>query len=122
MLQLVASTGSGRAGAMGILQAILQAMLQGPGPVGYCLKVLKGIISAGCCARCLVGVCSWILAPGYCGYCFVCVLFLDPRSVPGIAGWWALLAPRHCGFVGVAGSWHCWLLGVAGPGSLGSLR
>jgi hypothetical protein len=31
--------------------------------LSYCLKVLKGIISAGCCARCLVGV-----------------LFLDPRS------------------------------------------
>jgi hypothetical protein len=46
-----------------MLQAILQAILQGAAPVGYCLKVLKGIISARCCARCLVGV-----------------LFLDPRS------------------------------------------
>jgi len=73
-----------------MLQAILQAILQGAAPVGYCLKVLKGIISARCCARCLVGV-----------------LFLDPRSwalclllggrfVPGssflgimLAAWWA---------------------------------
>jgi hypothetical protein len=92
---------------VGILQAILQAMLQGAGPVGYCLKVLKGIISAGCCARYLVGV-----------------LFLDPRSVPGITGSWALMAPGiagswalqvpgRCGFVGIADSWtllapeHC---------------
>jgi hypothetical protein len=49
---------------VGILQAILQAMLRGAGPVGYCLKVLEGIISAGYCARYLVGV-----------------LFLDPRSL-----------------------------------------
>jgi hypothetical protein len=152
---------------VGILQAILQAMLQGAGPVVYYLKVLKGIISAGCCARCLVGVlfldprswilwlllrgrfvpgssfldivvtaswafCSWILVPWYYTYCllgvlflvpgyYACyllgvlflalaflflsvlllvpgVLFLGPRSVPGIAGSWALLAP------GVAGS------------------
>jgi energy-converting hydrogenase Eha subunit G len=92
---------------VGILQAILQAMLQGAGPVGYCLKVLKGVISAGCCARCLVGVLfldprswvlylllagrfgrfiplggrfSWFLVPGYCACCLLGVLFLDPRS------------------------------------------
>jgi hypothetical protein len=43
----VASTSSRRAGAMGMLRAILQAMLQGTGLIGYCLKVLKGIISTG---------------------------------------------------------------------------
>jgi hypothetical protein len=38
------------------------------------------------------------------------------------------LAPRYCGFVGVAGSRRCWLLGIAAsrallaPGSFGSLR
>jgi hypothetical protein len=60
--------------AVGMLQAILRVMLQGARPVGYCPKVLKGIISTGCCACYLRGV-----------------LFLDPRS-------W------RCGLLGVAGT------------------
>ena len=59
------------------------------------------------------------------------VLFLGPRSVldvgapgigvPGVASSWALLAPRYCWFVGVAGSWHYWLLGALGAlGILGN--
>ncbi|PMD15274.1 hypothetical protein NA56DRAFT_349943 [Hyaloscypha hepaticicola] len=114
--QLVASTSSGSAGAVGILQAILQAMLQEAGPVGYCLNVLKGIISAGCCARCLLGV------------LFLGVLFLDPRSlvlylllvgrfIPRSWILYLLLARRF-----VPGSsfrsWHCWLLGIAGSWAL----
>ena len=80
--QLAASTSSGSAGAVGILQAILQAMLWGAGPVGYCLKVLKGVISAGCYARCLLGVLflaprSWIL------YLLLARLFILGRFVPG---------------------------------------
>jgi hypothetical protein len=80
--QLAASTSSGSASAVGILQAILQAMLQGAGPVGYCLKVLKGIISAGCCARYLVGVLfldprSWIL------WLLLCGRFVPGRFIPG---------------------------------------
>jgi hypothetical protein len=109
--ELAARTSSESASEVGILQALLQTMLQGAGPIGYCLKVLKGIISAGCCARCLVGVLfldprslilylllvghfvprSWIL------YLFLTgVLFLGPRSVPGIAGSWALRAHGRC--------------------------
>ena len=124
---------------MGILQAILQAMLQEAGPVGYCLNVLKGIISAGCCARCLLGV------------LFLGVLFLDPRSlvlylllvgrfIPRSWILYLLLARRfvpgssfrswYCGFVGIGGSWRCGFVGVAGSwelqvlealGTLGSL-
>jgi hypothetical protein len=37
-IKLAASTSCGRASAMGMLQAILQAMLQGAGLVGYCPK------------------------------------------------------------------------------------
>jgi len=46
---------------VGMLQAILQVMLQGAGPIGYYLKVLKG------CFVC------WVL-------CSKSVLFLGPRS------------------------------------------
>ena len=58
------------------------------------------------------------------------VLFLGPRSVPGIAGSWALRVHGRCWLLDIAGSWALrglgiagsWVLGVAGPGSLGSLR
>jgi hypothetical protein len=66
-VELGASTSSGRASAAGMLQAILQAILQvtlqGAWPIGYSPKVLKGVVSIGCCACCLRGV-----------------LFLGPRS------------------------------------------
>ena len=55
---------------MGILQAILQVMLQGAGPVVYYLKVLKAVVSAGCYAYRAFGV-----------------LLLGPRS-------WARRLPR----------------------------
>jgi hypothetical protein len=45
-----------------MLQAILQVMLQGAGPVGYYLRVVKGVVSAGCCA--CGAFCCWILVPG----------------------------------------------------------
>jgi hypothetical protein len=45
--KLAASTSFGSAGAVGILQAILQAIPQGLGPRGYCLKVLKGVLLTG---------------------------------------------------------------------------
>jgi hypothetical protein len=48
--QLAASTSSRRAGVVGMLQAILQAILQGASPVGYFLKIIKGIVSVGCYA------------------------------------------------------------------------
>ena len=112
---------------MGILQAILQAMLQGAGPVGYCLKLLKGIISAGCCARYLVGVLFldprslvlYLLLHGRfvprSGYCTCCLLaFCSWVIVPFLA----LRVRGYCGFMGVAGSWRCWLLGIAGSWAL----
>ncbi len=46
-VELGSSASFGRAGAVGMLQAILQAMLQGAGPVGCCPKVLRGILLAG---------------------------------------------------------------------------
>ena len=85
---------------MGILQAILQVMLWGAGPVGYCPKVLKGIISAGYYTCCLLSVLfldvlfldpySWIFCLlligcfvlGHCAYCLLGVLFLDIVLVP----------------------------------------
>jgi hypothetical protein len=60
-----------------MLQAILQAMLQGAGPVGYCPKVLKGVLLTGSfgtrslflgvllTGRSAYGaLCSWFLVPG----------------------------------------------------------
>ena len=61
-LELEASTSSGRAGAVGMLQAILQAMLQGAGPVGCCPKVLRGVLLIGRSA--CRAFCSWVLVPG----------------------------------------------------------
>jgi hypothetical protein len=58
----VASTSSGRTGAMGMLQVISQVMSQGSWLVGYSLQVLKGVVSAGCCAR--GAFCSWVLVLG----------------------------------------------------------
>jgi hypothetical protein len=109
-IELAASTSSGRAGAVGILQAILQAMLQGAGPVDYYLKVLKGIHYI-CWVLCsLLGgrlvPSSSVLVPGR----------FAPRSwrfVPGSS-----FRSWHCGFVGVAGSWRCWLLGIAASWAL----
>jgi hypothetical protein len=79
-MQLEASSSSGRAGAVGMLQAILQAMLQGAAPVCYCPKALKGIVSAGC-FTCRM-FCSWssFLDPCLWTFLFLDVLFLDPRS------------------------------------------
>jgi hypothetical protein len=45
-----------------MLQAIFQVMLQGAWPVGYSLKVLKGVVSARYCA--CGPFCSWVLVPG----------------------------------------------------------
>ena len=94
---------------MGILQAILQAMLRGAGPGGYCLKVLAGrfvprrwFLVPGYCACYLMGVLS--LVPGCYACCLRGVLFLDvaitgtgspgsPRQLaPGV------LVLGHCGY------------------------
>jgi hypothetical protein len=111
--QLGASTSSGRAGAVEMLQAILQVMLQGAGAVGYCPKVLKGIISARCYTCCLRGV------------LFLGVLFLDPRSwvlclllvgrfVPGSSFLGVVLAAcwAFCSWILVPGHYTCCLTGV----------
>jgi hypothetical protein len=45
-------------GAVGMLQV----MLQGTGPVGYYLQVLKGVMSAGCYAY--RAFCSWVRLVG----------------------------------------------------------
>ena len=45
-----------------MLQAMLQIMLQGAGPVGYCPKVLKGVASARYCAY--RAFCSWVVSAG----------------------------------------------------------
>ena len=45
--ELEASTSSGRVDAVGMLQAMLQVMLQGARSVDYSLKVLKGILFLG---------------------------------------------------------------------------
>jgi len=123
-----------------ILQAIIQAILQGLGPGDYCLKVLKGVLLAG---RFVPG--RWFLVPGYCACylrgvlflvlwccarCLRGVLFLgvaitgtgslgSPRKLtPGV------LAPGHCGYVGALDSLllASLFLGIAGTGSLGSPR
>jgi hypothetical protein len=93
---------------VGILQAILQVMLQGAGPVSYCPKVLKGVLLTerfvpGSSFLDIVLVacwafCSWLLA----------FLFLDPRSVPGIG------VRGHCWLLDIAGSWALRALGIAG--------
>jgi hypothetical protein len=76
-IELAASTSSGRARAVGMLQAILQATLQGAGPVGYCPKVLRGLyLLVACWAFCSWAFCSWILAPGS---SFLAFLFLAFR-------------------------------------------
>ena len=105
--KLAASTSSGRAGAVGMLQAILQVMLQGAGPVGYCLKVLKGV-----------------------DICWVLCLLLDGRFVPGssflgimLAAWLGVLVPGRSWFLAFVGSWALRVLGALGAlGSLGSRR
>jgi hypothetical protein len=61
-LKLDASTSSGRAGAVGMLYATLQVRLQGAGLVDYYPKVLKGVMSTGCCA--CGAFCSWVLILG----------------------------------------------------------
>ena len=70
-------------------------MLRGAGPVGYCPKVLKGVLlterfvpgsSFLICTCWLLGV--LLLVPAFCSY----PLFLA-------LGFLVLLAPRHCGFV-----------------------
>jgi hypothetical protein len=84
--ELGASTSFGRADAVRMLQAVLQVMLQGAGPVGYYLKVLKGVVSAGYYTYrafwswvlvlessfldvLFLGVsCSWSSGPGHCAY------------------------------------------------------
>jgi hypothetical protein len=76
--QLEASTSSGRAGAVGMLQAILQAMLQGAGPVGCCLKVLRGVLLIGRSA--CRAFCSWVLVPGVPCYWRSLLLAFCPRS------------------------------------------
>ena len=80
-------------------RATLQAMLRGAGPVGYCLKVLKGILLAG---RFVPR--HWFLVPGCCACCLRGVLFLgvaitgtgsigSPRQLaPGV------LVLGHCGY------------------------
>jgi hypothetical protein len=100
--QLEASTNSGRAGAVGMLQAILQVILQGAGPVGYCPKVLKGVLLIG------------RFVPRYCAYCLGGVLFLDPRS-------WVLclrlagrFLPGRCDY----GYWEHWEPEIASPRGL----
>ena len=60
-IHLEASTSSGHADAVGMLQAILQVMLQGAWLVDYYPKVLNGAVSAGCCA--CGPFCSWVLVP-----------------------------------------------------------
>ena len=50
MFKLEASTSPGRAGAVGMLQAILQVMLQGAGPL---------LIGRSACGA----FCSWVLVP-----------------------------------------------------------
>jgi hypothetical protein len=57
-------------GVVGMVQAMLQIMLQGAGPVGCCPKVLKGVVSAGCYAYrafCLQGVLLLGVLKGHCG-------------------------------------------------------
>jgi hypothetical protein len=127
---------------VGILQAILQVILQGAGPIGYRPKVLKGVLLIGhfipgssflsvilatYCAFCSWAFCSWILVP------FLAFVFLALGLLA--LGLLALLAPGRCGFVGVAGSWtlrvprhygflallasrHCGFVGFAGSWTL----
>ena len=62
--ELEASTSSGRADVVGMLQAILQVMLRGAWSIDYSLKVLKGIL--------FLDPCSWafyprVLVPGVAG-------------------------------------------------------
>ena len=66
-----------------LLQAMLQGILEGEGPVGHYLKVLKGVLLI---ERFVAG--SSFLAPRF-GRLFLGVLFLDPR-------FW------HCGY------WEPW--------------
>ena len=121
--QLAASTSSGSAGAVGILQAILQARLQGVGPVGYCPKVLKGVIFAGCCARCLLGVLFQgvlFLAPRSWVLCLLLArLFILGRFVPGssflgvvLAACQAFYSRAFCSWLLVPRYCACYLLDV----------
>jgi hypothetical protein len=65
---------SGRAGPGALLQAMLQGILEGEGPVGHYLKVLKGVLLI---ERSVAG--SSFLVPRF--WAFVLgVLFLNPRS------------------------------------------
>jgi hypothetical protein len=92
-----ANMSSGRAGAVGMLQAILQAMLQGAWPVDYSSKVLKGVVSAGYCAcrafwTSFLGIvlaacgafCSWVLVLGH---------FIPGRFIPA-SSFLGVLDPR----------------------------
>jgi hypothetical protein len=80
--ELGASTSFGRADAVRMLQAVLQVMLQGAGPVGYYLKVLKGVVSAGyytCRAFCYRVLVPGRFIPGR----FVSGSFVSESFVPG---------------------------------------
>ena len=74
-----------------ILQAMLQGILQGAGPVG-CYKVLTGrFVTGSCFGRFVLGVLfldprSWILIPGSCACCFAGRLFLDKIWDRGLDG------------------------------------
>jgi hypothetical protein len=90
---------------VGILQAILQAMLRGAGPGGYCLQVLKGVLLAG---HFVPG--RWFLVPGYCACCLRGVLFLGVLFlVPGCCACYL----RGVLFLGIE---------ITGTGSPGSPR
>ena len=85
--------------------------------------MLKGVISAGCCARCLVGVLfldvlflaprSWVLCLLLAGR-FIPGRFIPGRFVPGSSFLGVVLAAcwAFCSWILVLGYCACYLLGI----------
>ena len=108
--ELEASTSSGRVDAVGMLQAMLQVMLQGARSVDYSLKVLKGILFLGPCpwvlylllAGCFVPGSSFlgVLSPGPCSWCCRYCEPWEPWAVSAAVGRYAtsncLASPVAC--------------------------
>ena len=94
--ELGASTSFGRAGAVGMLQAILQVMLQGAGPVGYYLKVLKGAVSAGYYTYRAFFYWVLVLGSSFLDVLFLGVLFLGVLFL-GVSCSWSS-GPGHCAY------------------------
>ena len=96
---------------LGVLLLVLGVLSLGPRSWVLCL-LLAGRFVLGSSFSDIVLVTCWAFYSSFLGFCsWILVPFLT-------LGLLALLAPRHCGFVGVVGSWRYWLLGIAGSWAL----